>query len=192
MIRPQVKAAEALVRQEQPSRVQVTTGPNRIFEEGQTMLIREEPLLASLRSKEAVLKTQLGDAMNEMRDFNDNEVRIADLQREIDMRAASYGRYTDNLRQAGIDQALETKRISNINIVQPASYQPKAVYPRVGRTLLFGLILASLSSIGVAMAAEANDHSFRSAEHIEQHLQIPVLATLSRMQLANHAGNGHG
>jgi uncharacterized protein involved in exopolysaccharide biosynthesis len=190
LIHPQVEAAAALVRQQEPSRVQVTTGPNRIYEEAQSSLMHSEPLLASLRSKASILNDQLAQAQSELKEFNDGEVRIADLQREIDLRAGSYGRYSASLQQSGIDQALELQKISNINIVQPATYNPKAVRPRVFLSLLVALLLGGITSIGAGLAAEAYDHSFKTATDIEQQLQLPVLATLPRMELAALGGNG--
>jgi uncharacterized protein involved in exopolysaccharide biosynthesis len=190
LIHEQVEAATKLAEQQEPSRVQVTTGPNRPYEEAQSFLIHEEPVLASLRSKADVLRQQLSQSQSELREYNNYEVRLADLQREIDLRTASYGRYSESLRQAGIDQAMEVQKISNINIVQPATYDPRPVRPRVFTSLLLALVLGGLSTILVALAAETYDHSFRTAEDIEHQLQMPVLATLPRMEPVAYGGNG--
>jgi polysaccharide biosynthesis protein PslE len=189
-IHQQVEQAEALAQKEQPTRAQITTGPSRTFEEAQLSLIRQEPVLASLKSKAAALADQLAQARNELREFNNNDLRLSELQREIDLREVSYRRYSESLQQSGIDQALELQKISNINIVQPATYDPKPVRPRALLSLLLGLLLAVLGSIGLALAAEAYDHSFNTSADVERRLQLPILATIPRVDLESLAGNG--
>ena len=49
---------------------------------------------------------------------------------------AMYRKYKDNVEQAQIDQALRLERITNLSIVQPATYEIAPTRPRVGYTLL--------------------------------------------------------
>ena len=82
--------------------------------------------------------------------------------------------------QARIDQALETGRVSNVSMVQPATFVAKASSPRVRLTLLFGLFLASIASALAALAAEYLDPSLKTAEQAEYELGIPVLFSVPR------------
>ncbi len=66
-------------------------------------------------------------------------MRIAALQREVDLLETDYRKYSANMEQARIDQQLEVQHMSNIGVVQPASYEPRPVRPRTMLNLLLGI-----------------------------------------------------
>jgi hypothetical protein len=86
--------------------------------------------------------------------LTEGEIRIADLQREVEMAEGSVRNYTDRLEQARLDQELRSKNISNLNVVQPASYMEKPVgLPRL--VLLFAcFMLGFMGSAGILMIPE--------------------------------------
>ena len=94
--------------------------------------------------------------------------------------AAGPARAQDKLEQARIDQELATGRISNVNVVQPATLVAKPSNPRVPLILLAGLLLASVGGVCVAFAAEFLDPSLKTSEQVESELGIPVLFSVPR------------
>ena len=157
LIHGQVAAAREILEREQRTREQVTTGPGRLHEEAQLTLVRREPAVVALRAKETLLKTQLEGERQALRCLNENGLRLTALQREVDLQAARYRKYSENLEQARIDRALEDERISNINVVQPATYDAKPVKPRTTLLLAAGFLLALTGSLGLAWLAERWD-----------------------------------
>jgi uncharacterized protein involved in exopolysaccharide biosynthesis len=153
-VREQTAKAQALLRQEEKSREQIVTGPNRLFEEAQLALIRLEPQLAALRARSTVLREQLEKERSALKTLNDNDLRLAKLQREVDLNAAEYRKYAENLEQTRIDQALKLEKISNISIAQPATCELNPVRPRLLFNFGVGLVLAVLGSGGLAFLAE--------------------------------------
>jgi len=189
-IRRQVAEAKALLANEKYSRTHVTTGPNQVYEQGQLKLLAEEPKLSSLRAKANVLTGQLLAANNALQTLNQNELRIVKLQREIQLLDASYRKYSVNLEQARIDQALEIERLSNIDVVQPATYNVKPVRPRKRVNLALGFVVAVLGAVGLALLLEYRDHSLRSPEDIEHSLRVPTLVSIPRMRSEQLVLNG--
>ena len=186
LIHEQVAAAKEIFDREQRSREQVTTGPGKLFEEAQLTLVRREPAAAALRAKESSLRGQREREWGALRLLNENGLRVAALQREVDLQAARYRKYSENLEQARIDRALEDERISNINVVQPATLDAQPVKPRRLLFVAAGFLLALTGSLGLAWLAERLDHSVRTPEEVEKILGLPVLASLpelSRRQL---------
>jgi uncharacterized protein involved in exopolysaccharide biosynthesis len=154
LIREQVAAAKEIFEREQRGREQVTTGPGRLHEEAQLLLVRRQPAVAALRAKETHLKGQLECERLALRRLNENGLRVTALQREVDLQAARYRKYSENLEQARIDRALEEERISNINVVQPATFDAQPVKPRRMLLLAAGLLLALAGSLGLAWLAD--------------------------------------
>jgi len=191
-LRRQVAAAKALLAKEEPTRTHVTTGPNEVYQQGQLTLLAQEPVLSSLRAKAGVLRQQLLAARAAVRTLNQNEMQIAKLQREIDLFDANYRKYSANLEQARVDQALQVEQMSNIEVVQGATYDAKPVRPRKRVNLALGLFVAVAGAIGLALLLEYGDHSLRSPEDVEKNLQVPMLVSipcLHRKQLIQNGRN---
>ena len=112
--------------------------------------------MASLRAQSGQLKTQLAAVRGELGKLNADELRLAETQREVDLLDADYRKYSANLEQARIDQQLETERMSNVSVVQPASYEPRPVRPRVALNLLLGLCAGHVGRPGPAAGCSSS------------------------------------
>ena len=154
MLRKQIVAAKELLAKEEAGREQVTEGPNRVHEEAELAVLKQEPQVLALKAKAAVLRTQLARERVALESFNDNMLAVTRLQREVDLHETQYRKYAENLEQARIDQALRQERISNIGIMQPATAELKPVRPRTTVNLGLGLAGALLAAIGLAAALE--------------------------------------
>ena len=100
----------------------------------------------------------------------------------MSIQEANYHKYSDNLEQARIDQALQMEKISNISIVQPATYLMKPVGPRKMLNLALGLFLGVFGGIGLAFFAQYVDHSFKTPEDVEERLELPTLVAIPRVR----------
>src|SRR5262249_19209519 len=127
-----------------------------------------------------------------LREFSRDQLRVARLQREVDLHEAHYRKYADNLEQLQIDGALEAEKISNISIVQPATYDAKPVRPRPLLNLGLGLLFALLGGLGLALLLASLDPSLKTPEEVEQRLGLPALASIPYQspRLREHNGKG--
>ena len=135
---------------------------------------------SSLRAKAGEQRIQLASARNDLKAINDSEVSLSQVQREVGIQEANYKKYLDKLEQARIDQALEMVKISNISIVQPATYPVKPVRPKKMLNIVLGLFLGIFGGIGLAFISEYMDHTFKKPEDITEKLDLPILATISK------------
>jgi len=179
-VRRQIAQAQALLEKEEPTRSQVPKGLSTAHPQVQLAFLTDEAPLSSLQAKAETLRDQLTSARGELRALNDSEVRIAQLEREMSIQEANYHKYSDNLEQARIDQALQIEKISNISIVQPATYLTKPVGPRKMLNLALGLFLGVFGGIGLAFFSQYVDHSFQTPEDIEERLELPTLVAIPR------------
>jgi uncharacterized protein involved in exopolysaccharide biosynthesis len=177
-VRRQKAEAQAVLAKEETTRTHVTTGVNTVHQQMSLALLTEVANLSSLQSKAGVLKGQLADAQRELRELNDTEVRMVNLQRELALQEAKYKKYSENLEQARIDQALEMNKISNISVVQPATASSKPVKPNKAITLGLGLILGLLGGIGLAFFSDYLDHSLKSPQELQERVEIQILASI--------------
>ena len=148
-IREQIAAARSVLDEEERGRRQVTKEPSRLHHQAELALLGEEPALASLEAQADQMRAQLAVVRKELTTLNENELRLAALQRDVDLLEADYRKYSANLEQARIDQQLEAQRMSNISIAQPASYEPRPVRPRTTLNLLLGLCAGALGGLAL-------------------------------------------
>jgi uncharacterized protein involved in exopolysaccharide biosynthesis/Mrp family chromosome partitioning ATPase len=144
----------------------------------QTDIMTEETTLSSLEAKVKTLRQQLASARASLLTFTDNATKIAQLQRDKEMQETRYKKFSDNLEQARIDQALETEKISNISVVQAATYPLVPVGGKKILHLALSFLFGGLGGIGLAFLLDYVDHSFRKPEDVEERLAVPTLASI--------------
>jgi capsular polysaccharide biosynthesis protein len=76
---------------------------------------------------------------------------------------------------------LKSEKISNISVIQPASFVPKPVSPKKGLTLLVGFALSICGGFGVIGLSGYLDQSLSKPEDVEEKLRLPVLASIPRI-----------
>jgi len=181
-VRRQIAAAQALLDREQQQRSTVTRGLNTNYMEMQSTLLTEQTNVSSLNAQVETLKKMLVDAEAKLKVLTDSEGKITALTREIEIQEANYRKYSENLEQARIDNALENEKISNINLVQPATLPIKPVGPHKARNLLVGFLVGIFLSIAIALFSEYLDHSIKTPEEVEERLLLPTLACIPKVR----------
>ncbi len=182
MIREELADAERILREEDPTRTHVTTAPDASYEQTRLALAAETPLLAALQAKTKSLESQLAELRESLKNLNINETLITQLTREIELCDANYRNHAMSLEQASIDQAMETERMSNIGVAQPASLEPRAIRPRKALNLALGFIAAVCGAFAISLLAECTNRSLRTVDEVERNLDLPSLATIPRMR----------
>jgi len=179
-VRRQIAEAQALMNEEEPTHTQVTTEISSAYQQVRSDLLTEEATLASLQGKVNSLRELIANAQNELRVLNDNEAQIMRLQREMAIQEVTYQKYVDNLEQARIDNALQMEKISNIGVVQPASFPMKTSRPNKMLNLILGLFFGVFGGIGLAFFVEYIDHSLKTQEDIDERLQLRTLVVIPK------------
>jgi uncharacterized protein involved in exopolysaccharide biosynthesis len=173
------KAREMLAA-EDTTRKHVSTVPAKLYQEAELALLNEEPVLSACEAQVAELRTQVAGEQRALAQLNDNERRINGMQREIALNEASYHKYAVSVEQSRIDKALEDQRISNVSVVQTASFDRKPISPHVATNIMLGLLAGVSGGLALALGLEFFSRSLRSAEDVEKHLSLPTLAAIPR------------
>ena len=140
----------------------------------------EESTAASLRAKIKALTRKHDEALDRLHDLNENEVRVSELERQVALLKTSYQSYSTNRELARISEDIERTQISNVNLVQPATFSAKPTSPKRKTILLLGLVVATLGAAGIVVLSEQMDQSIKTPEEIEDRLSVPVLVSIPR------------
>lgn len=95
------------------------------------------------------------------------EPELSRLRLELTSSERSFALYSENLEKARIDQALDTSRISNIALIEPATFNPSRVFPKSLMILLMSLpagIAVGLLTIYICYLLDQRIHDGGRAE----------------------------
>ena len=145
----------------------------------QQSLLDEEAYSASISARIKVLKQQIEETRMEARKLDEIEGRVVLLERNKEIQEANYKYFSQSLERARIDDALDAGKISNIAIVQPATFPAEKLRPNLMLNMALSLALGLVCGLGLAFVHETFvDHSFRRPSQLEPILRMPMLISI--------------
>jgi len=184
-IREQVREVEEALKREEPDRQQLISA----------LSAQEVANRASLAVQKEKLQTQLAELNSSLVALNENEIVIEELMRKEQQLETKYLAYVENTEEARMDQALRTDKISNVSIIQPATFEPTPVSPRKAVILALALVVGCLGGYLVVLLSDQLDPTPRTGENAAANLRPSDLSEHSRRpvhELALSGGNGNG
>jgi len=179
-LRERIAEAQKSVESEPVLRTQTTEAVHPGKQSLDLQLAQEKARLESNRAQLAAIEKQREQLIARVEHLNEGERKIEEAQRSVDLLAMNLRRYAENVEQSRIDQAIEADRISNINVVQPASLMASPTFPKPLFILAAAFVVAVGGSISLAFACEFLDRSLKTPADVSTALQVPVLLTVPR------------
>ena len=180
-VRAQIEAAKRPLSKEEHRRSQQTTGVNLVHDQLQVSLLSEESTLSSLDAETQSLEKQLAQLHERARSLNEHELQIANLEQEVTLCKTNYATYCEKAEQSRIDAALQAERITNVNVIQPASLIAQPVSPHKASLLALGLFGGLALSIGAALRAEYLNPSLMATNDVEDRLSSPASTPIPKV-----------
>lgn len=177
-VRERIAEAQKAVESEPELRTQTTEAAHPGKQSIEMQLAQEKARLESNKAQLAAVERQKELLLARVEQLNEGERKIEEAQRSVNLLAANLRRYAESVEQSRIDQALEADRISNINVVQPASLIATPTFPKPLFMLAAALVVAAGASISLAFICEFLDRSLKSPTDVSNALNLPVLLTV--------------
>ena len=182
----QIKRLQATLDEQPKQRNQSTTAVHPGHQQLELAWLTEQAALASLQARVTKLdaRTCVGHRSSQGSEPAQGK-RRSHVQRAAPSRSlgrptiAPMPRSSNRLRHRSATR--KTEQISNVNILEPATYVAKAASPN--RLLVggLGLILALSGSVLICLLADYNDHSLKTPDDVEKSLELPVLMSIPRL-----------
>jgi uncharacterized protein involved in exopolysaccharide biosynthesis len=162
-----------------PEPSQTTLGVHPARQQLETQLPLEQTQAAALEARQAGLRAHYRQLQFDVAACNASEQELNLLQQQADLAAIALRETTQRLEQARLQKELADGRVSNLNLVQPATIAREPVGPK--RTLLLGLglVVSLATGLLVALAPALYRPTFRSVQAAADMLEIPLLAPRS-------------
>lgn len=155
--------------------------PNPIYNRMQNVLADQQASYARLQTQLTQQNLQLAQWEKSRQLALNLEPEMSRLQGELDAAEKSFALYSSSLEKARIDRELDRSQISNIAIIEQATYNPSRVFPKS----LLMLLLAFPLSVGVGLVAlyffYLLDQRIHDGDKIESRFGVPVWTSLQEL-----------
>jgi uncharacterized protein involved in exopolysaccharide biosynthesis len=172
-----ISKAEKLPTKEQ------TTDRNPSYEWLQSELTRSNAELASLRARANGTMAVMDQYKTQLQAIGLKGATQQDLLRDVKEAEGNYLLYVQKREDARIGNALDRQRLVNVAVAEAATVPALPAHSHWALTLLLGMILAGLTSTGLAFAVDYLDPSVRTPDELRAMLGCQVLAVLPKEEM---------
>lgn len=178
-VESQIQQAKQILAQETATRVQEqSTQRNPNYQSLQAAFLSAEASLSRLQARQDILRQHVKEYFGVNQKLDALGFQMAPLRRDLDLNVQVYTGYLKKEEEARFARALDQHDIVNIKVAEPAHIPIEPVVPRRILNLLLGVFLGMTTAVGCAFVADRSDHSLRTPDDIEQHLGLPLLASV--------------
>jgi uncharacterized protein involved in exopolysaccharide biosynthesis len=178
-LREKIRKTEEVLADEEDTHTEITLGPNLNYQSLELDLDKERSRLASEDERFSVLSDKVAGLKDQLLALSSREVRLKNLERDVQLADEDYRQYRGNLHRARISKALDENEVSNVSVIQPAELPLAPVRPKKALTIFMGFIVGLLGGFGVAYVFTYFDDTFKNNADVEKLLELPVLASIS-------------
>ena len=151
------------------------------YQDMQKQIMQSKAEYSGLKIKDKGLDEQIQSVGVEIAAFEAQESKYKQLERDVADNEEKYKTYLSKLEEARIHDELDTQKMTNVSILEPASVPmipnnlplPLVVYVLI--SLLFGIA----GSIGLAFSIEIMSPGMSTPAQAEKRLDLPVLAVIA-------------
>ncbi|VTM12010.1 protein PslE [Pseudomonas aeruginosa] len=183
---PPVKALDASIRalekevRDEGATVQSSEdrAPNTLTTHLERVLLDETSNNAALRTQLAEQEKQLAELEAQRREALDIEPTLARLQRELNATERNYALYVDSLEKSRIDRELDKSQISNISVIEEATYNPGRIFPKTLLMLFLAVPFGLAVGLLVVYLCYLLDQRIHDGGLVEEKFGLPLWTTL--------------
>lgn len=187
-VRGQIKYLKGKISQrksensKQTASIQNLTDPTQ-----QNLKLQMQTAKAELESQVAgqkSLETEIAQTRQELDKLLGREREVQNLEREIAILDQEHTQYINSQRGAEISLLLDKDRISNVKVIQGASFSPisKKNIRKLLAVLVFGSLMGLGAGIILALGLDFVNSTLWIPEEVERHLGLPVMASIPQTQ----------
>lgn len=157
----EAEAREELAKRNEATRSETKKSINPIHQELAMNLTTEEAKMAGHQAVLKTLQSQREMIAKNIETLNDSDVMIASLQRDLDLAIINFQNYDSSLEDARIDEALDSRAISNISVAQQPTFEEKPLSPSKVLVALLGMMGMIFGTIALAIIFEMLDQTYQ-------------------------------
>ena len=159
-----------------------STGLNPTYQNLQQLLYQNEAELNAIKAKAVTQQVHLTAYQGQLDQLNQIEVELNQLQQQVDVNRENYRLYLTKFEESRISEAMDSEKITNVSLIEPAHSPLKPVSPKKMLNLILAIFLGAFGGLGLAFFLEYLDDKIEKVEDVEESLDLPVLASIPELQ----------
>lgn len=108
------------------------------------------------------------------------QLEYSRIYRNYEVLEETYQELLRDIEKARLSQAMDTYKLASVEIVDRAQVPKVPIKPDILFNTLIGGLIGLILSVGLAFVIDTFDHTLKSVEDVERHLDMPVLGSISR------------
>lgn len=184
-IRTQLQGSRSILAELESERVDESRTPNplkgRLLEElqrQQTRAIGLASMIAEKRRRQTVMNQQI----DELLEF---ESELSKIDRDIAVAESSTSALRQKLEEARVIDELQTEKISNVHVFQPATFVERAVSPKKPVLAMAFVMLGIAGGLGLSVLRQATTATLRTEEDVLAQTGCPVVSSIPKFRRIN-------
>ena len=169
-IQKQLAEVRKIMDQQTNERTQTTSTLNPHHQKLTVELSDYETQIAAMEKQAVTLATQQKTLQGSLQQLNNQQPKLAALQRTIDVLSANYQTHSEHLEQSRVEGALASDQFSNVRIFQPATLAERPASPRVKTMLMLGLLAAAFAGLGSAFLGDLRQFQLHPVHQVGSYL----------------------
>ena len=180
----------SIEKEEAKPLLEETTGQNPTYQYVSTELAKAKADYSALQARAAAMESIIKMYKQKATELEQKGIQEQDLQRVIKTDEENYLLYQHKREEARMSDMLDQTHILNVAIAEAPAVP---VLPTGSRMIfvVLGLVLGAVMSVGLALALDYFDPSFRTPSEVLSELNIPVLAAVPHRVSGGYGANGN-
>jgi succinoglycan biosynthesis transport protein ExoP len=135
--------------------------------------------LQALENRIAQLETTVKSIGERNIDLQRQSTEIQRISREAALMQYSYETFSKRAEEAQINDAIANARLpGDVSILSRSAFSAIRVFPKVGWTLLLGLLAGLITGCSIGLLAEFFDHTFKRPSDVTRYAELPVVCSI--------------
>ncbi len=137
------------------------------------------------RSKEANLRSLLGENKAEAIALSEKSIQYSMLKRDVETNQQIYETLLKRLKETSLTEGAKS---INIWVVDKAEVPKGPISPRMQMNIMLAIIVGLFGGVGIAFFLEYLDNTIKTPEDVEEKLKLPFLGAIPKIRLDEVTG----
>lgn len=155
--------------------------PNELVTMLQRNSLERDTRVSELKARIGAYDKELKDLKGERHRILSIEPTLSRLERDLAVAEKNYALYLDSLEKARIDRELDNSRISNIAVIEHATFSPARIFPKSLMILLMAIPAGIAVGLFVLYLCYLLDQRIHDGGRLEQRFGVPLWSTVPEL-----------
>ncbi len=140
-------------------------------------------LVQGVRDEIGLVRNKVVELERRQTRLNQIEREFNRIQQEVEVDRENFRLYLTKFKESRILSSMDPGKMSNVSVIEPAQAPLKPVSPNIVLNMILAVFIGGVGAFGLVFFSEYMAENLEGAEDVEEHLRLPVLASIPQIKL---------